>query len=389
MVDTARRFPFLFLLPTLISGVVTGDNISPKSAVHILLYTATVVIILAFTKRYRDPLIQLSIPIITFNIGVLASVINIAETLNINESLIDTSIFNNIKEALILKNRAAIEDPTISALSNAICLGEKSGLNDEIKELFAKCGIMHIVAVSGLHVGAIYIMIQKVLQTAKTGIMRSKVIAIIFIWFYALIIGAPASVIRAAAILTYIIVGEINNKSFSSLNGIIACAFFTLIIAPGNLYNLSFQLSYAAYIGIILILPVFTPAKKGGNKIAKNIVASISVSIAAQLLTMPITIYYFHGTSINSFILNIIVIPLTSLLLYCNIFVLFTPQPISNILGNCVEFLGSAIIYVTELIEPINIYIDNIFMNEASLIIYYITIFTIFTITPKYLNRKI
>lgn len=387
MVDTARRFPFLFLLPSLIAGIMAGELFPNHISVWIYLFASAFVIIIKFTKPYNFQIIEFTTPFYIFFIGILAYSINIAELFELDSLPSNITPFSNLKDYLINKNKLNISNPTICALSNAICLGDKSGLTNEVKNLFAKCGIMHIVAVSGLHVGAIYIMARKVLQLLRIRIIQSKVIAIIFIWIYAIIIGMPPSVLRAASILTYVITGELCNKSFSSLNGILACAFFTLIIAPNNINNLSFQLSYAAYIGIILIFPIFAPAKKGGNKYAKKIIASISVSVAAQLLTTPIAIYYFHGTSINSFILNILVIPLTSLLLYCDFFTLIVPSPISQLLGKCVEILGNSIIYITKLIEPINIYIDNIFMSEVSIIIYYILTFTIFTIIPKYINK--
>ncbi len=387
MINTARRFPFLFILPSLIAGILAGEFIPPHLSVLIYLLAAAIIVSIHFTKRYKPQTIETTIPLLIFIIGIFAYTTNIAEQFNLNSSLAEIELLKQIRSYLLNKNQHSISNPTICALSNAICLGDKSKLTPEIKELFAKCGIMHIVAVSGLHVGAIYIMTGKVLQLLRIKIMQSKVIAIIFIWIYAIIIGTPQSVLRAASILTYIVIGELFNKSFSSLNGILACAFFTLIIAPKNIYNLSFQLSYAAYIGIILIFPIFAPPQKGGNKYAKKIIASIGVSVAAQLLTTPITIYHFHGTSINSFILNILVIPLTSLLIYCDFFTLIAPSPISYLPGKCVEILGNSIIYITKIIEPINIYIDNIYMSEVSIIIYYTLTFTIFAIIPKYINK--
>ncbi len=383
MINIARKYPFLFLLPTLTTGIITGDNISLPGATPI--YATTTLIILSATlfRKYSHIYTQTIIPITTFLIGILAASINISELFGIESTLSNIKIFNQAHQYFIGRNRLSIQNPVICALTNAITLGDKSELTPEIKRLFAKCGIMHIVAVSGLHVGAIYLMVQKLFRFLRTPILQSKITAIIFIWLYSIVIGIPPSVLRAAAILTYMIIGEMNNKSFSSLNGIMACAFFTLIIAPENLYNLSFQLSYAAYIGIILLFPIFAPAKKGGNKHIKKIIASIGVSVAAQLLTTPITLHYFHGTSINSFILNIVVVPLTSLLLYCDLFTLLTPQPISLFLGKFTELSGMAIIKTTELIEPINIYIDNIYMSEATILLYYTLLFALFAVLPK------
>lgn len=386
MIDYAQKYPFLFTLPPLISGVIIGSQIDIDCRFSALFCCVIILSMVAIRKFCSTNALLIIYPPIIIFIGIIASqtdpgnLLNLAKVTSLNISHISA----DIREWLIAKNQSIIKDETNCALSNAITLGYRQQLPSQIKTLFNRCGVMHIVAVSGLHVGVIYLMITKCLSYLKIPNRTRKIFAIILIWAYTFIVGMPQSVIRASAILTYITIAENGNKSYSSLNGIFACAFITTLISPQSIKQVSFQLSYAAYIGIATLFPLFSPAKKGGNKYLQKVIASIAISVAAQLSTMPITLHYFHGASTNSFILNLIVIPLLSILLYSNIFALILPWPLSIILGEVTNFTCSLIINVTRLLEPMNIYIGDININPASMVVYYLAIFLIFyTLSAK------
>ncbi|MBP3419645.1 MAG: ComEC/Rec2 family competence protein [Marinifilaceae bacterium] len=390
MINFARRYPFILFTIPLVTGIGIGNSIVmsyTETAIFLLILLLFIIILYRLSSLSVK---EYAIPLLLIAIGVAVSNINLREIITF-PGLIENHILPFIEKfrtALIKKNQRIISAPEISALSNAIALGYKNDLPPQIKELFAKCGIMHIAAVSGLHVGAIFVLIKKGTSLIKGGFIYSKGSAITATWIYTILSGLSPSAIRAAAILTYTTIGESFNRSFSSLNGIFACFFITIIISPDTLYNLSFQLSYAAYIGIITLFPLFSPAKKGGNRIVKWIVASLSVSVAAQLLTLPITIYYFNAISTNSFILNLAVIPLVSLLLYIDIIALLLPSPLSCFLGEATRVTGRCIIDITELIEPINIYVQDIYISNEGIIIYYITLLGATIFIHKFLHHK-
>lgn len=385
MINYARKYPFLFTTPPLVCGVIIGNQIVIDNCTLMCLCISVVIFMITVHKFCNTSTLLLTIPLVIVFIGIIASQLEICRSLNL-PAIAKTSISPvpaQIRNYLISKNQALIENDTNCALSNAITLGYREQLPTEIKTLFSQCGIMHIVAVSGLHVGIIFLMITKSLSFLRTSNSFRKHIALILIWIYTFIVGMPQSVIRASAILTYITIAENNEKSYSSINGIFACAFITTLISPQSINQVSFQLSYAAYLGIATLFPLFSPAKKGGNEFLKKIIASIAISIAAQLATMPITLYYFHGISINSFIINLAVIPLLSILLYADIFALILPYPFSNFLGEFTNITCHGIIKLTRHFETINIYIDNININISTIFAYYLVLFIIFFTLSK------
>lgn len=363
MVEYARKYPFLFILPSLIGGILIGERFlfAPK-----LLTLITLLLIIISYYLYRNKkweLLVLSYPIITLYIGVLIYSTELGDNINIvlHENI--QNILSPIKQYFTEKNYKIIHNNEASALVNAICLGEKSGMHYATKTLFNECGIMHLVAVSGLHIGAIYMMINK--------ISNRKYLSLTFIWIYSLIIGASPSAIRASAILTYISIAESFNKSYSSLNGILCCAFITLIFAPETIHSISFQLSYGAYMGIITIFPLFVPPKKTKGKFIKYLISTIGVSVAAQVATLPIILYYFNGISINSYILNIVAIPMASLILYLDIFALITPIFLSRLIGYLLSIMGEGLIFVTKLMEPVNVFVGEVSIGYPTIILYY------------------
>lgn len=385
MINFARKYPFLLLLPSLIIGITIGNQITVTHLCSIVIVTSALLLLL-LTLRYNNySIMEYFIPVALICIGVVVSNYNLSgiipQPVFIKQQFLP--FISNIREYFITKNDNIISDSEIGGIANAIVLGDKSELSYEIKQLFSRCGIMHIAAVSGLHVGAVFIMVKRVASLINISPLRCKITALIFIWIYSLVTGLSPSVVRASAILTYSTLGESINRNFSSLNGIFACAFITLIIAPETIYNLSFQLSHAAYVGIITLLPLFAPAKKGGNKIAKWFVTSLGISVAAQLLTLPITIYYFNSISTNSFILNMAIVPLVSIFLYLNIFALVTPHPIADLFGEATRICGRSIIDITHFAEPINIYVREIYIGLPRIYTYYIILLILFIVLRK------
>lgn len=390
MINFARRYPFILFTIPLVTGIGIGSRITMSCTATAIFLLILLLFIITLSRLSSLSIKEYAIPLFLIAIGVAVSNINLGEIITF-PGFIEKKILpliENFRTALIEKNQRIISAPDISALSNAIALGYKNDLPPLIKELFARCGIMHIAAVSGLHVGAIFVMVKKGTSLIKGGTVYSKSSAITATWIYTILSGLSPSAIRAASILTYATIGESFNRSFSSLNGIFACFFITIIISPETLYNLSFQLSYAAYIGIITLFPLFSPAQKGGNRIVKWIVASLSVSVAAQLLTLPITIYYFNAISTNSFILNLAVIPLVSLFLYIDIAALILPSPLSCFLGEATRVIGKCIIGITELIEPINIYVQNVYISNEGIIIYYVSLLGATIFIHKFMSHK-
>jgi len=185
---------------------------------------------------------------------------------------------------------------------------------------------MHILSVSGLHVAVIYIIIDSLLKfmnkKRKLFILKS-VIVIAFIWLFALIAGLAPSVFRSALMLSLVVLGKLLKKNSNTYNIIFSSAFVLLLINPYNLFDVGFLLSYLAVLSIVYFQPYIYKLLVFENWFLDKIWALLSVSFAAQLGTMPVGFYYFHQFPNYFFITNVVAIPLSSMILYLAVFLLF------------------------------------------------------------------
>ena len=219
------------------------------------------------------------------------------------------------------------------AVLNAISLGDKSLLNQETRNAYAGAGAMHILAVSGLHVGIVYLIFSQLLFFLnKTTWQRwfKAVLLLLVIWGFAALTGFSPSVQRAGCMFSFIIVANALNRYTSTLNSIAAAAFILMLVNPMILFELGFQLSFAAVIGIVTMHSNIYAIWQPRFLLLDKAWSLIVVSITAQLATLPFVLYYFHQFP-NWFLLtNLFVIPLAFLIVSGAILV-----------GCCILFLQS------------------------------------------------
>lgn len=205
------------------------------------------------------------------------------------------------------------------AVLSALLLGARENIDPELVHAYASTGALHVLSVSGLHVGLIYMVLNYLLSFLKKIKHGGKVkafILLLFLWTYAFITGLPPSVVRAAAMFSFIIVGQSFNKQTNIYNTLAASALVQLLFNPYIIMEVGFQLSYLAVIGIVALQPRIYNAYYTSNWVLDKIWALTSVSLAAQLITFPLGLLYFHQFP-NYFLLsNLFVIPLSTLIIY-------------------------------------------------------------------------
>jgi len=290
---------------------------------------------------------------------------NIAKTLGLKLR----SVFMEILQKQNIKGKEF-------AVVSAILLGYDDFLDNEQLKEFAGAGAMHILCVSGLHVGIIYFILNSLLlflnKRRSTRILK-VVILLLLIWLYALITGFSPSVLRASTMFSFVIAGGLIKRKVNIYNSLASSAFLLMIINPFIITAVGFQLSYLAVFGIVwLYRPVyniFIPR----NWMLRKIWQISVVSLAATLATFPLSLYYFHQFPNLFLVTNLIAIPASTLIIYSGILVLLTsPIPIvsslfSFLLVKVIWFLN----YSVKLIEGLSfstfrgVYID---LNEAILI---------------------
>ncbi len=211
-----------------------------------------------------------------------------------------------------------IEDTDVKTVCFALLSGDKTELNEEVRNHFARCGIMHLLAVSGLHVGLIAwlpLMFLRYSYRKFTRVLACS-ITLLIVWVFAWFTGFSASVIRAASMVSLIAVGMTFGKRVSSINSLCAVGIFMLISEPRLLFHPGFLLSFSAVAAIVSWSPILTDLYPGGSRISHYFSQSSAVAITAQAGTSPIGVYYFKQLPLLFLPANIIAVPLATLMLY-------------------------------------------------------------------------
>ncbi len=220
-----------------------------------------------------------------------------------------------------------ISDAQNRGIALALILGVKDGLDNQIREAYAAAGAMHVLAVSGLHVGIIYLIISFLFSFTKKlpgGNWLHGILCLLFIWLYALVTGLSPSVMRAATMFSFIIVAEAARRQTNIYNTLAASAFFLLCIDPFLIVSVGFQLSYLAVAGIVYLQPKIYRWLSFDHWLPDKIWQLTAVSIAAQLATFPLGLYYFHQFPVYFWLANLLVIPAAFLILSGGLVVLLS-----------------------------------------------------------------
>ena len=268
-------------------------------------------------------------------------------------SIVEMAI--NMREKLL----KIFKDNNISgddyAVVSALLLGDTDEIDQEIMNAYAASGALHVLSVSGLHVGIIYIALNAVLfflnRNKKTRIIKAGIL-ILFLWYYALLTGLSPAVLRSAAMLSYIVIGKALDRYTNMYNTLAASAITLFCFQPHLLMQVGFQLSYLAVLGIVFLYKKIHLWLNPKNWLLKQIWGLTAVSLAAQLATFPLGLLYFNQFP-NYFLLsNLLVIPVSTIILYGGI-ILFVISPLTAIakwvglfLGKIVHFLNLTVITI-------------------------------------------
>ena len=278
-----------------------------------------------------------------------------------------------IREKLLQIYRNQPIDDTELEILSALTLGYKRDLDPETKRVFTASGASHVLAVSGLHVGIVFWVITLLfgfLRSRKNGRVLFVMISISILWFYTFITGLSPSVMRAATMFSIFVVGENINRKSNIYNSLAASAFILLLINPNNLFEVGFQLSYAAVFGIVFLQPKLQKLVLVKNKFTRFFWTLITVSIAAQIATFPITTFYFGQFPTYFWITNTFVIPAVMVLIPMGITLLFVSkiQIISNLLAVILNLIIKFTYFMLSLIDQLPFAVLDISINQIQFI---------------------
>ncbi|RCH55991.1 hypothetical protein DJ568_04380 [Mucilaginibacter hurinus] len=236
-----------------------------------------------------------------------------------------------LRQRLVNKLKANMYHTDAAAVASTLILGYKAELSNDVLQAYSKTGTIHVLSVSGAHVGLVYLVLTFILSFLnrfKHGKVVRAAIIIALVWFYALLTGFSPPVCRAAVMLTLIVGGNTYYRHISSLNILAFSAFIMLLFDPLLIYDVGFQLSYLAVGGLIVLQPLIYNRIKIKDRWLNRLWLVSSASIAAQIITLPLSAYYFHQIPVYFLVSNLFIILPSAIILCGGILYLFLPQGI-------------------------------------------------------------
>lgn len=212
--------------------------------------------------------------------------------------------------------------PKERAVIAALTLGYKQELDAETTNSFAVAGAMHVLAVSGLHVGILYLLVNNLLgllNRFRRGRIIKLILTVLILFGYAGLTGMSASVFRAATMFSFVAWGKSTKRTTNIYNTLAASAFVLLLFNPYLIMQVGFQLSYAAVLGIVIIHPLLFNSLVVKNRILDWAWNITCVSVAAQIATFPLGLLYFHQFPNYFLFSNLIVIPMATVIMYAGL----------------------------------------------------------------------
>ncbi len=286
-------------------------------------------------------------------------------------------------------------DPEEFSVINALYLGQRQDISQETFGNYRDAGAIHILAVSGLHVGILLFIINLVLtplgRIKKYGKKIKLILAISSLWGFAIIAGLSPSVLRAVTMFSFLAIGMQIRSKTSTYNSLFISLFILVCFNPLLLFSVGFQLSYVAVFSILWIQPIIENKYKPRFYITKKLWAIFTVTITAQLGLLPLSLFYFHQFPLLFFVSNLIIIPFLGIILGFGVFVILLallnilPEFIANLFGDCIYSMNTVIGWVAQ--QEIFI-LKNISFSWGTLIASYFVIISFILVYKRYKRIK-
>jgi competence protein ComEC len=250
----------------------------------------------------------------------------------------------NTRNHVLSVIRKWLPGETETGVAEALLIGYRDDLDKDLVRSYSNTGVVHIIAISGLHLGMIYGLMLAILKPfRKQKWMRwvKPLLILLVLWGFSLLAGAAASILRSVVMFSFIVIGESLGRRTNIYNTLAASAFCLLLYYPYFLWDVGFQLSYTAVLSIVLFMKPVYRWLYFKNKLLNAIWQLNAITLSAQVLTLPIVLYYFHQFPNLFLFTNFIAVPLSGFILYGELLLLVVCK-ISFLclyLGKLVSFL--------------------------------------------------
>ena len=250
-------------------------------------------------------------------------------------------------------------DQDVQAVVSALTIGEKTDLTPELKAMYSAAGVSHVLALSGLHVGilsCILLWLFYPLTYLKHGRKILPFLVVCLLWFFAFISGLSSSVVRAVVMYSlYTFASFCSEERFSGMHSLVLAAFLMLIYNPFFLFDISFQLSFTAVFSILAFYPLFSRWLCIKNCVLRYVWNTLSLSVSAQLGTLPFILYYFGSFPTYFLLANLVVVILAggilmlTLVALCVASVPMVGSTVMTLLEWCTSVLNESTRWVQQL----------------------------------------
>lgn len=281
------------------------------------------------------------------------------------------------------------------AIINALLLGQRQTISNDLQQRYAGAGVIHILAVSGLHIGIILLLLSYLLQpfhVLKHGKLITSILIVTILWGYAIIAGLSASVVRAVSMFSAIAIGIYLNRPSNLYNTLVLSMFFLLLLNPYFLFEVGFELSYLAVFSIVWIQPKLQVLWKPKYWVVNKFWKLFTVSLAAQIGVLPLSLYYFHQFPGLFFLSNLVIIPFLGFLLFAGFLIIslsvfqLLPQFMAESFNLTIQYLNH---FVTWISNQESFIIRDISFSFAMMIACYAFIVLFFKWVEKRLFSRI
>ncbi|WP_306568624.1 ComEC/Rec2 family competence protein [Flavobacterium lindanitolerans] len=264
----------------------------------------------------------------------------------------------------------------------ALILGQQQDISPELMKDYQFAGAVHILSVSGLHVGCLMLFIGFLLSPlpkTKTGNILRLAILLSFLWIFALIANFSPSVTRSVVMFSFVAVGKYARRKTNIYHTLLVSVFMILLFEPSFIFDVGFQLSYCALFFIVWLQPLFSSLWQPKNKIGKYFWDILTVSLAAQMGTFPLSLYYFHQFPGLFFITNLLILPLLGIIMALGVFVMLWAS-FSSVPSYLVKCLEWSLYILNKIISKVASFESFVFQdipfNWQMLVTCYLLLFT-------------
>jgi competence protein ComEC len=302
---------------------------------------------------------------------------------------------SKLRDYLLIKLAETSIDTNERAIIQALVLGQKKDIDKAIYKEYADAGAVHILAVSGLHVGILFLMLSglfKPLKLCKRGIYLHSFTVVICLWAFAFISGLSPSVTRAVTMFSFFAFAKVLNRDTNTLNTLFLSYLVLLLFNPLWLFQVGFQLSYLAVLSILMVQPKLHKYYRPRFYIDKMFWSILTVSIAAQIGVIPLSLYYFHQFPGLFFITNLVVLPLLGILVGGGVMIVFLaafgwlPQIVATGYNFMISSLNSVISLIA---NQESFIIKDIQFSQGKVIASYLVIFALVILWKEFTYKKL